>query len=136
MNSNSFFFFSLLSFRYIKLSFPQESKTQKLVLGLGLPLLTIFCDQRNRNLTLEIDHVFQARYYFISFFLCHETDLLSIQGFFLTSKKHVNIGKRKRFRIFSELLHVFSVNLGGKAKPLKQPKADKKEYDEVCFLLR
>ena len=25
------------------------------------------------------------------------------------------------------------VFIGGKAKPLKQPKVDKKEYDEVCF---
>lgn len=23
--------------------------------------------------------------------------------------------------------------VGGKAKPLKQPKAEKKDYDEVCF---
>ena len=30
-----------------------------------------------------------------------------------------------------DLLIIFFEKTGGKAKPLKQPKADKKEYDEV-----
>lgn len=36
--------------------------------------------------------------------------------------------------VFDPLLMGF-VKTGGKAKPLKQPKADKKEYDEVNLLL-
>lgn len=32
-----------------------------------------------------------------------------------------------------ELGFFFLGSVGGKAKPLKQPKADKKEYDEVWF---
>ena len=33
-------------------------------------------------------------------------------------------------------LKFLSLSVGGKAKPLKQPKVDKKEYDEVFCLIR
>lgn len=90
-----------------------------------LPVSFLLRIVENQTLTQSFNHVFQARYFshiirsFGFFFRCFSRGgCFARLGFWSNEKLKLSCGC-----LFS----------GGKAKPLKAPKSEKKDYDEVLF---
>jgi len=91
-----------------------------------LPVSFLLRIVENQTLTQSFNHVFQARYFshiirafgFFFFLVFSRGGCFARLGFWSNEKLKLSCGC-----LFS----------GGKAKPLKAPKSEKKEYDEVLF---
>lgn len=85
----------------------------------------------------DLSHVVQARYDLFPYIYGNFKLSIPISSwiwqYHRSDQKTTNVMIHNLFFLFGELI-VFYAVLGGKAKPLKQPKADKKEYDEVYLI--